>query len=294
MDSIKLSNIKDMLKNAKKNHYAIAHININNLEWINAVLEASSETNTPVILGVSEGAIKYNNGFQNVHDMVINSMKFKNIKTPIVLHLDHGTFEGSKKAIAVGFSSIMFDGSSLDFNENIEKTKILVDLIKDKNISIECEIGSIGGAEDDVSSNGDLSSVDECIEMSNQGIDALAVGVGSIHGLYPKNWKGLDFDLLKKINAKCNDIPLVLHGGTGINDEMIRKAISLGVSKINVNTECQLAFVGAIRKYIEDDKDLDTANKGYDPRMVLKVGVTAIKNKCIEKFELFGSLNKAN
>ncbi len=293
MNSNKLSNIKNILKEAKKNHYAIAHININNLEWINAVLQASSETNTPVILGVSEGAIKYNNGFKNVYDMVVNSINFKNIKTPVVLHLDHGTFEGCKKAIEAGFSSIMFDGSSLDFKDNLKKTTELIDLIKNKDISIECEVGSIGGSEDGISSSGELSSVDECIKMSQQKIDCLAIGVGSIHGIYPNDWKGLDFDLLKELNNKCNDVPFVLHGGTGINDEMIKKAISLGICKINVNTECQLAFSNAMRNYILDNKDLDLNNKGYDPRMILKPGTEAIKEVCIEKFKLFSSFNKA-
>lgn len=289
----KLVNIAGMVKKARAGGYAVAQININNLEWIVAALEGAQECKSPIILGVSEGAAKYMCGFKNVVNMVNNVIVTKNITVPVAVHLDHGSFEGAKKALLAGFSSIMFDGSSQKFEINIEQTKELIQLAKNTNASVETEVGTIGGEEDGHAASGELANIDECISMSKLDISCLAAGIGNIHGIYPANWKGLDFDQLKKIGEATNEIPLVLHGGTGIPENQIRQAISLGVAKINVNTECQLAFAEATRKYIEAKSDLDTKNKGFDPRKLLKPGTNAIKNVTINKINMFGSGNKA-
>lgn len=286
-----LVNAKDMLLKARDGHYAIAHININNLEWTKATLETAQETKTPVILGVSEGAAKYMGGFEVVVAMVKSLDKSLNITVPIALHLDHGSYEGAKACIAAGFTSIMFDGSHYPFEENIAKTKELVTLAHQAGLSIEAEVGSIGGEEDGVIGTGEIADPEECRIIAELGIDFLAAGIGNIHGIYPGNWKGLDFGALAEIQKATNHIPLVLHGGTGIPENMIQEAISLGVSKINVNTECQLSFAAATRKYIEEGKDLQ--GKGFDPRKLLGPGVAAIKNTIKEKFTLFGGLGKA-
>ncbi len=286
-----LVNAKDMLLKARDGHYAIAHININNLEWTKATLETAQETKTPVILGVSEGAAKYMGGFEVVVAMVKSLDKSLNITVPIALHLDHGSYEGAKACIAAGFTSIMFDGSHYPFEENVAKTKELVALAHQAGLSIEAEVGSIGGEEDGVLGTGEIADPEECRIIAELGIDFLAAGIGNIHGIYPENWKGLDFGALAEIQKATNHIPLVLHGGTGIPENMIQEAISLGVSKINVNTECQLSFAAATRKYIEEGKDLQ--GKGFDPRKLLGPGVAAIKNTIKEKFTLFGGLGKA-
>lgn len=286
-----LVNAKDMLLKARDGHYAIAHININNLEWTKATLETAQETKTPVILGVSEGAAKYMGGFEVVVAMVKSLDKSLNITVPIALHLDHGSYEGAKACIAAGFTSIMFDGSHYPFEENVAKTKELVALAHQAGLSIEAEVGSIGGEEDGVIGTGEIADPEECRIIAELGIDFLAAGIGNIHGIYPENWKGLDFGALAEIQKATNHIPLVLHGGTGIPENMIQEAISLGVSKINVNTECQLSFAAATRKYIEEGKDLQ--GKGFDPRKLLGPGVAAIKNTIKEKFTLFGGLGKA-
>lgn len=288
-----LVNFKKMMKKAKKEKYAIAHININNLEWIKAALLAAEETRSPIILGVSEGAAKYQNGFKNVYDMVVNSIKEMKITTPVALHLDHGSYEGAKKALAAGFSSVMFDGSHYDIKENIKKTKEIIKLAKIKDASVEGEVGSIGGEEDGVVGMGELANPQECKMMYEAGVDALAAGIGNIHGLYPDNWPGLNFENLEKICKETKNCPIVLHGGTGIPDDQIKKAISLGVCKINVNTECQIAFAQATRQYILSNKDIDNKNKGFDPRKLLKPGTEAVKNMIITKMTLFGSLKKA-
>lgn len=286
-----LVNAKNMLDVALKNHYAVAQININNLEWTKAALETAEELKSPIILGVSEGAGKYMGGFKVVAAMVKAMDESLKISVPVALHLDHGTYDGSKACIDAGFTSIMFDGSHYPINENVEKTKELVQLSHDKNISIEAEVGAIGGEEDGVIGKGECADPDECKMIADLGIDFLAAGIGNIHGKYPANWQGLDFDTLAKIKEKVGDMPLVLHGGTGIPADMIKKAISLGVSKINVNTECQLAFQEATRKYIEEGKDKE--GKGYDPRKLLAPGVLAIKETIKGKMELFGSVGKA-
>ena len=286
-----LVNAKNMLDIALKNHYAVAQININNLEWTKAALETAEELKSPIILGVSEGAGKYMGGFKVVAAMVKAMDESLKISVPVALHLDHGTYDGSKACIDAGFTSIMFDGSHYPINENVEKTKELVQLSHDKNISIEAEVGAIGGEEDGVIGKGECADPDECKMIADLGIDFLAAGIGNIHGKYPANWQGLDFDTLAKIKEKVGDMPLVLHGGTGIPADMIKKAISLGVSKINVNTECQLAFQEATRKYIEEGKDKE--GKGYDPRKLLAPGVLAIKETIKGKMELFGSVGKA-
>ena len=285
-----LVSAKDMLTKAKKGHYAVGQFNINNLEWTRAILETSEELKSPVILGVSEGAGKYMCGFKTVTAMVTEMVNYLNITVPVALHLDHGTYEGTKACIEAGFSSVMFDGSHYPIDENIAKTKEFVEITKAKGISLEAEVGSIGGEEDGVIGAGECADPNECKMIADLGVTMLAAGIGNIHGKYPANWKGLSFETLDAIQKLTGDMPLVLHGGTGIPDDMIKKAISLGVSKINVNTECQLAFAAA-RKYIEEGKDLE--GKGYDPRKLLKPGFEAIKATVKEKMELFGSVGKA-
>ena len=286
-----LVSAKEMLNKAKAGKYAVGQFNINNLEWTKAILLTAQENNSPVILGVSEGAAKYMCGFKTVVGMVNGMMEELNITVPVALHLDHGSYEGAKQCIAAGFSSIMFDGSHYSIEENIAKTKEIVEIAHSKGISVEAEVGSIGGEEDGVVGNGEVADPNECKLIANLGVDMLAAGIGNIHGKYPENWAGLNFDALEAINKSTGDMPLVLHGGTGIPAEMIQKAISLGVSKINVNTECQLSFANATRKYIEEGKDLQ--GKGFDPRKVLAPGFEAIKATVKEKMELFGSINKA-
>ena len=286
-----LVNATQMLLEARDGHYAVGQFNINDLEWTKASLLAAQKKNAPIILGVSEGAGKYMTGFKTVAAMVKAMVESLGITVPVVLHLDHGTYEGAKACIEAGFSSIMFDGSHYPIEENIEKTKELVALAHANGVSIEAEVGSIGGEEDGVVGMGEIADPDECARIASLGIDFLAAGIGNIHGKYPANWKGLDFEALEKIHAATNNIPLVLHGGTGIPDDMIKKAISLGVSKINVNTECQLSFAEATRKYIEAGKDLE--GKGYDPRKLLAPGAAAIQATVEEKIDLFGSNDKA-
>ncbi len=281
----------EMLKKAKEGKYAVGQFNINNLEWTKAILATAQECNSPVILGVSEGAGKYMAGFKTVVGMVKGMIEGMNITVPVAIHLDHGSYEGALNAMEAGFSSVMFDGSHYAIDENIEKTKELVRLAGEKGISVEAEVGSIGGEEDGVVGAGEVADPDECKMIADLGVDILAAGIGNIHGKYPENWKGLNFDVLAKISEKTAPMPLVLHGGTGIPEDMIKKAISLGVSKINVNTECQLAFAAATRKYVEAGKDLE--GKGFDPRKLLAPGVEAIKATVKEKMELFGSVNKA-
>ena len=286
-----LVNATEMLKKAKAGHYAVGQFNINNLEWTKAILLTAQELNSPVILGVSEGAGKYMTGFKTVVGMVNGMLEELGITVPVALHLDHGTYEGAKKCIEAGFSSIMFDGSHYPIEENVEKTKELVGICREKGLSIEAEVGSIGGEEDGVVGAGECADPDECKMIADLGVDMLAAGIGNIHGKYPANWKGLSFETLDAVQQKTGDMPLVLHGGTGIPEDMIKKAISLGVAKINVNTECQLAFADATRKYIEAGKDLQ--GKGFDPRKLLAPGFEAIKATVKEKMELFGSVNKA-
>lgn len=282
---------KEMLDKAKAGHYAVGHFNINNLEWTKSILAVAQELNSPVILGVSEGAGKYMTGYKTVAAMVKAMIEEMGITVPVALHLDHGSYEGCKKCIEAGFSSIMFDGSHLPIEENIEKTKELVKLAHENGMSIEAEVGSIGGEEDGVIGAGEFADPEECKKIADLGVDFLAAGIGNIHGKYPANWSGLNFDVLAKVQEKTGTLPLVLHGGTGIPADMIKKAITLGVSKINVNTECQLAFADATRKYIEAGKDLE--GKGFDPRKLLAPGAEAIKDTVREKIELFGSANKA-
>ena len=282
----------EMLKKAKAGHYAVGHFNINNLEWTKAILSTAQELNSPVILGVSEGAGKYMGGYHAIVGMVNGLLQDMNITVPVALHLDHGSFEGCYKCIEAGFSSIMFDGSHYSIEENIEKTKKLVADAHAAGLSIEAEVGSIGGEEDGVIGMGECADPNECKQIADLGVDFLAAGIGNIHGKYPANWKGLSFETLAAVQEKTGTLPLVLHGGTGIPADMIKKAISLGVSKINVNTECQLAFADATRKYIEAGKDLE--GKGFDPRKLLAPGYEAIKATVKEKMELFGSVGKAN
>ena len=281
----------EMLKKARDGHYAVGPFNINNLEWTKSVLTACEEMKSPVILGVSEGAGKYMTGFKTVAAMVKAMVETLNITVPVALHLDHGTYEGAKACVEAGFSSIMFDGSHYPIEENIAKTTELVALAHANGLSIEAEVGSIGGEEDGVIGAGEVADPEECAKITSLGIDFLAAGIGNIHGVYPANWKGLDFEALDKIHNATDHIPLVLHGGTGIPADMIKKAISLGVSKINVNTECQLSFAAATRKYIEEGKDQQ--GKGFDPRKLLAPGTEAIKATVKEKMELFGSVGKA-
>ena len=280
-----------MLKDAKAGKYAVGHFNINNLEWTKAILLTAQELNSPVILGVSEGAGKYMCGFKTVTAMVDAMVDELGITVPVALHLDHGSYEGALKCIEAGFSSVMFDGSHYGIEENIEKTKEIIALAHSKDISVEAEVGAIGGEEDGVIGGGEVADPEECKMIADLGVDMLAAGIGNIHGKYPANWKGLRFDVLANIQELTGEMPLVLHGGTGIPADMIKEAISLGVSKINVNTECQLAFADATRKYIEAGKDLE--GKGFDPRKLLAPGFEAIKATVKEKMELFGSVNKA-
>ena len=280
-----------MLKDAKAGKYAVGHFNINNLEWTKAILLTAQELNSPVILGVSEGAGKYMCGFKTVTAMVDAMVDELGITVPVALHLDHGSYEGALKCIEAGFSSVMFDGSHYGIEENITKTKEIIALAHSKGISVEAEVGAIGGEEDGVIGGGEVADPEECKMIADLGVDMLAAGIGNIHGKYPANWKGLRFDVLANIQELTGEMPLVLHGGTGIPADMIKEAISLGVSKINVNTECQLAFADATRKYIEAGKDLK--GKGFDPRKLLAPGVEAIKATVKEKMELFGSVNKA-
>lgn len=286
-----LVSAKEMLTKAKEGHYAVGQFNINNLEWTKAILLTAQECNSPVILGVSEGAGKYMCGYNTVVGMVNGMLETLKITVPVALHLDHGTYEGALKCIEAGFSSVMFDGSHYPIEENIEKTKALVKLTGEKGVSLEAEVGAIGGEEDGVVGAGECADPDECKMIADLGVTMLAAGIGNIHGKYPANWKGLSFETLAAVKEKTGKMPLVLHGGTGIPADMIKKAIDLGVSKINVNTECQLAFADATRKYIEAGKDLE--GKGFDPRKLLAPGFEAIKATVKEKMELFGSVNKA-
>ena len=286
-----LVSAKEMLQKAKAGHYAVGQFNINNLEWTKAILLTAEECKSPVILGVSEGAGKYMTGYKTVVGMVNGMLEELNITVPVALHLDHGSYEGAKKCIEAGFSSIMFDGSHLPFEENVEKTKELVAICNEKGMSIEAEVGSIGGEEDGVVGMGECADPKECKAIADLGVTMLAAGIGNIHGKYPENWTGLQFDVLDDIQKLTGEMPLVLHGGTGIPEDMIKKAISLGVSKINVNTECQLSFAEAARKYIEAGKDLE--GKGFDPRKLLAPGAEAIKATVKEKMEIFGSIGKA-
>lgn len=281
----------EMLKKAKAGHYAVGQFNINNLEWTKAVLLTAQENNSPVILGVSEGAGKYMGGYKTVVGMVNGLLEELNITVPVALHLDHGSYDHCYKCIEAGFSSIMFDGSHYPIDENVAKTKELVAAAHDNGLSIEAEVGSIGGEEDGVVGMGECADPSECKMVADLGVDFLAAGIGNIHGKYPANWAGLSFDTLDAIQQKTGDMPLVLHGGTGIPADMIKKAIDLGVAKINVNTECQLAFADATRKYIEAGKDKE--GKGFDPRKLLAPGTEAIKATVKEKMELFGSVGKA-
>ena len=287
-----LVSAKDMLEKARAGKYAVGHFNINNLEWAKAVLLTAEELQSPVILGVSEGAGKYMTGFKTVAAMVSAMLEELNITVPVALHLDHGSYEGCYKCIKAGFSSIMFDGSHYPIEENVEKTKELVKIAHTMGLSLEAEVGSIGGEEDGVVGAGECADPAECKAIADLGVDFLAAGIGNIHGKYPENWQGLNFDVLEKVKEATGDMPLVLHGGTGIPEDMIKKAISLGVAKINVNTECQLSFAEATRKYIEAGKDQQ--GKGFDPRKLLAPGAEAIRATVKEKMELFGSVGKAN
>ena len=286
-----LVSAKEMLEKAREGKYAVGQFNINNLEWTKSVLLTAEELKSPVILGVSEGAGKYMTGFKTVAAMVEAMMEELNITVPVALHLDHGTYDGCYKCIKAGFSSIMFDGSHYPIEENIEKTKELVKVAHAMGLSLEAEVGSIGGEEDGVVGLGECADPQECKAIADLGIDFLAAGIGNIHGKYPENWPGLRFDVLEQVKAAVGDMPLVLHGGTGIPEDMIKKAISLGVAKINVNTECQLSFAAATREYIEAGKDLK--GKGFDPRKLLAPGADAIRATVKEKMELFGSVDKA-
>ena len=286
-----LVSAKEMLNKAREGKYAVGQFNINNLEWTKAILLTAQENNSPVILGVSEGAGKYMGGYDTIVGMVNGLIKGLNITVPVALHLDHGSFDGAYECMEAGFSSVMFDGSHYSIEENIEKSKQVIKDASAKGISVECEVGSIGGEEDGVVGAGEIADPAECKQIADLGVTMLAAGIGNIHGKYPENWAGLNFEALAKIKEAVGDMPLVLHGGTGIPEEMIKKAISLGVAKINVNTECQLSFAEATRKYIEAGKDLE--GKGFDPRKLLAPGFEAIKATVKEKMELFGSVNKA-
>ncbi len=286
-----LVSAKDMLQKAKAGHYAVGQFNINNLEWTKAILLTAEEQKSPVILGVSEGAGKYMCGFKTVTEMVKAMIDDLKITVPVALHLDHGTYEGCYKCIEAGFSSIMFDGSHYPIEENVAKTTELVRICEEKGMSLEAEVGSIGGEEDGVVGAGECADPAECKMIADLGVTMLAAGIGNIHGKYPANWQGLSFETLAAVSEQVGDMPLVLHGGTGIPEDMIKKAISLGVAKINVNTECQLSFAAATRAYVEAGKDLQ--GKGFDPRKLLAPGFEAIKATVKEKMELFGSVNKA-
>ncbi|MCI8836764.1 MAG: class II fructose-1,6-bisphosphate aldolase [Hungatella sp.] len=286
-----LVSARDMLEKAREGKYAVGQFNINNLEWTKSILQTAEELKSPVILGVSEGAGKYMTGYKTVVGMVNGMLEELNITVPVALHLDHGSYDGCLKCIEAGFSSVMFDGSHYPIEENVAKTTELVKICKEKGLSLEAEVGSIGGEEDGVVGAGECADPDECKAIADLGIDFLAAGIGNIHGKYPANWAGLSFETLAAVKEKVGDMPLVLHGGTGIPADMIKKAISLGVAKINVNTECQLAFAEATRKYIEAGKDQQ--GKGFDPRKLLAPGAEAIKATVKEKMELFGSVGKA-
>ena len=286
-----LVSAKEMLEKARAGHYAVGQFNINNLEWTKAILQTAEEMKSPVILGVSEGAGKYMCGYKTIVGMVEGMIEGLGITVPVAIHLDHGSYEGAYKCIEAGFSSVMFDGSHYPIEENIAKTRELVEVCKAKGLSLEAEVGAIGGEEDGVVGNGEVADPKECKMIADLGVTMLAAGIGNIHGKYPANWTGLNFEVLAKISEEVGNMPLVLHGGTGIPAEMIQKAISLGVSKINVNTECQLAFAAATRKYVEEGKDLQ--GKGFDPRKLLAPGAEAIKATVREKIELFGSAGKA-
>ena len=286
-----LVSAKEMLNKAKEGKYAVGQFNINNLEWTKAILLTAQENNSPVILGVSEGAGKYMCGYKTIVGMVNGMLEELKITVPVALHLDHGSFEGAKACIEAGFSSVMFDGSHYAIEENIQKTKEIIEIASSKGISVEAEVGSIGGEEYGVIGAGEVADPTECKQIADLGVTMLAAGIGNIHGVYPENWAGLSFETLEKIDNSVGTMPLVLHGGTGIPADMIKKAISLGVSKINVNTECQLAFAAATRKYVEEGKDLQ--GKGFDPRKLLAPGFEAIKATVKEKMELFGSINRA-
>ncbi|NLY62372.1 MAG: class II fructose-1,6-bisphosphate aldolase [Erysipelothrix sp.] len=286
-----LVSAKGILDNARAGHYAVPAININNLEWTKAVLTTAQEQNSPILIAVSEGAAKYMTGFKTIVGMVNGMMEELNITVPVALHLDHGSFEGAKAAIAAGFTSVMYDGSHLPFDENLAQTKEIVALAHAAGVSVEAEVGSIGGEEDGIVGTGELADIDECVGITATGIDFLAAGIGNIHGQYPANWAGLSFETLQAISEATGGIPLVLHGGTGIPVEQITKAIDLGVAKINVNTELQLEFAAATRKFIEEGKDLE--GKNYDPRKLLAPGYDAMKEAVKVKIEMFGSANKA-
>ena len=286
-----LVSAKEMLEKAKAGKYAVGHFNTNNLEWTKAILLTAEEQHSPVIVGVSEGAGKYMGGYKTIVGMINGMLEELKITVPVALHLDHGSYEGAKQCIAAGFSSVMFDGSHYPIAENIEKTKELVETCNKLGLSLEAEVGAIGGEEDGVIGGGEVADPDECKMIADLGVTMLAAGIGNIHGKYPANWKGLNFDVLAKIQEKAGTMPLVLHGGSGIPEEMVKKAITLGVSKVNVNTECQIAFAEATRKYIEEGKDL--VGKGFDPRKLLAPGYEAIKETVRSKMELFGSIGKA-
>ena len=286
-----LVNAKEMMLKAREGHYAVGAFNINNLEWTKSILLAAEEAKSPVMLGVSEGAMKYMTGFKVVSAMVHAMVESLNITVPVALHLDHGSYEGAKAALAAGFTSVMFDGSHYPFEENVAKTKEIVELAKQYNATVEAEVGSIGGEEDGIVGAGEFADPQECKLIADLGIDMLAAGIGNIHGVYPANWPGLNFEVLGNIKKECAGMPLVLHGGTGIPTNMIQEAISLGVCKINVNTECQLAFAKATREYIEAGKD--QVKKGFDPRKLLAPGAEAIKQTVLEKMNIFGSVGKA-
>ena len=290
-EDIMLVSAKEMLTKAREGHYAVGQFNINNLEWTKSILLAAEEAKSPVILGVSEGAGKYMTGYKTVAAMVKAMIEELKITVPVALHLDHGSYEGCYKCIEAGFSSIMFDGSHYPIEENVAKTSELVKVCEEKGMSLEAEVGAIGGEEDGVVGNGECADPNECKMIADLGVTMLAAGIGNIHGKYPANWPGLSFETLEAVSAKVGNMPLVLHGGTGIPEEMIKKAISLGVSKINVNTECQLSFAAATRAYIEAGKDQQ--GKGFDPRKLLAPGAEAIKATVLEKMELFGSVGKA-
>lgn len=283
----------EMINKAHDGHYAICAFNINNLEWTKSILLACEKAKAPVILEVSEGANKYMCGYKTVADMVRNIHDYLKITVPVALHLDHGTYDGAKACIEAGYTSVMFDGSHYDFEENLAKSKEIIELAHAKGVSVECEVGGIGGNEDGVTSAGEKADPEECKIIANLGVDFLAAGIGNIHGIYPSDWKGLDFDVLKKIQEATNGKPLVLHGGTGIPYEMVRQAIKLGVSKVNINTELQLVFAEGERSYFEAGKDLDKKNKGFDPRKLLKPGCDAIEAKVTELLKEFGSYGKA-
>jgi len=286
-----LVSAKDMLVKARKEGYAVGQFNINNLEWTKAVLVAAQEANSPVILGVSEGAARYMTGFDTVVGMVNGMLKNLNITVPVALHLDHGSYDAAKACVEAGFSSVMFDGSHYSIEENLQKTAEIIAYANERGISVEAEVGSIGGEEDGVVGAGEVADPQECKQIADLGVDMLAAGIGNIHGKYPENWTGLRLDVLKNIQDATGNMPLVLHGGTGIPVDMVKGAIERGVSKVNVNTECQLTFTAAVRKYFEADKDL--VGKGFDPRKVIAPGYDAIIQTVKEKMEIFGSVNKA-